>query len=108
MLAELGQELSAARKRLGATLESVATPANISVAYLRKLEKGNVNNPSPRVLQRLADVLDVPYNRLMALAGYLIPESTAVPAVLLEQDLSDEEWQAVAAFIRYLKAQRSN
>ena len=109
MLVELGQELSEARSQAGATLEAVATPANISVAYLRKLEHGNVNNPSPRVLRRLAEVLDISYGRLMALAGYLLPdEGVNVPTVLLEQDLSDEEWRAVAAFVRYLKAQRSD
>jgi len=32
-----------------------------------------VTSPNPRVLQRLADVLDVSYRELMELTGYLMP-----------------------------------
>lgn len=69
MLLELGSELRKAREGTGVSLESVAGPAKISAAYLHKLEHGNVNSPSPRVLARLALVLEIPYLRLMELTG---------------------------------------
>jgi transcriptional regulator with XRE-family HTH domain len=49
---------------------------------LHKLEADGVNSPSPRVLQRLAETLGIPYARLMELAGYLMPPTTedTVPA----------------------------
>jgi transcriptional regulator with XRE-family HTH domain len=115
MLVELGNELRKARKGAGASLESVAGPAEISAAYLHKLERGAVNSPSPRVLARLAAALKVSYMRLMELAGYLDEEQLARVRIrepsthaqpLTDQQLTPEEWRAVAAFIKTLIAQR--
>lgn len=115
MLIELGEELARARGRKGLSLEAVAEPAKISGAYLHKLERGMVNNPSPRVLARIAVSLDVPYLRLMELAGYLdekqfakarLRESSPRPHPLSGQRLTPEEWKAVGAFIKKLVAQR--
>lgn len=58
------------RTRGARSLEAVSGPAKISTAYLHKLEAGRVGSPSPRVLQRLAEVLEIPYWSLMELAGY--------------------------------------
>ena len=66
-------------------------------------------------MRRLAAVLQVPYFRLMELAGYL-DEAEAEeargrqpaprPHPLAGQELSQAEWRAVGAFIQALKAQR--
>jgi len=112
MLEGLGKELRAVRKLRERSLQAVAGSAKISVAYLQKLENGTVNDPSPRVLRRLAGALEVPYYRLMELAGYLDPDQeerrlpSPVPWVLAGEELSAAEWKAVAAFVRYLKEQR--
>ena len=115
MLTKLGEELSAARRTLGLSLEAVAGPAKISAAYLHKLERGVVNSPSPRVLARIAVVLEVSYLRLMELAGYLdetqlaevrAREAPPGPHPLVGQQLTSGEWRAVAAFIKQLVAQR--
>jgi HTH-type transcriptional regulator, competence development regulator len=115
MLVELGNELRKAREGKGASLVSVAGPANISATYLHKLERGVINSPSPRVLARLAVVLEVTYLRLMELAGYLDEEQLArarlrepspQPHPLAGQQLTPEEWRAVDAFIKMLIAQR--
>ncbi len=73
MRAELGEELRKARSTRGLSLEATSRAAKISQGYLHKLEAGRVENPSPRVLQRLSEVLGVPYGRLMGLADYLMP-----------------------------------
>jgi HTH-type transcriptional regulator, competence development regulator len=115
MLVELGNELRKAREEKGESLASVADPANISAAYLHKLERGVINSPSPRVLARLALVLEVSYLRLMELAGYLDEEqlararsreSSPQPHPLARQQLTPEEWRAVGVFIKMLIAQR--
>ncbi len=115
MLKELGNELRQERDALSLSLEAVAGPAKISGAYLHKLEHGSVHSPSPRVLARLAGVLEVSYLRLMKLAGYLDEEQLAQARLrepgkhahpLAGQKLTTEEWKAVAAFIKNLKAQR--
>jgi HTH-type transcriptional regulator, competence development regulator len=115
MLKELGIELQKARKDRQESLEAVSRPAKISGTYLQKLERGDVNNPSPRVLARLAAVLEVQYLRLMELAGYLneeqlaeerIKDRASQPHPLAGQQLTSEEWRAVGVFIKYLVAQR--
>lgn len=111
----LGKELKAARLAAGRSLNGAARPAKISPAYLQKLEAGIVKNPSPPVLQRLGDVLGVPYARLMELAGYALPSAEPsageprehrLDRALLAEGLSKEERKAVRAFIAYLQEQR--
>lgn len=115
MLEALGKTLRAARSRKKLSLEAIAQPASISAAYLHKLERGGVDSPSPRVLARLAAVLDIAYLDLMKLAGYLDEEQLAAarrrstetsPHPLENQALSEEEWRKVGAFIRTLIAAR--
>jgi transcriptional regulator with XRE-family HTH domain len=116
MLNELGTELKKAREERGVSLQAIADPANISVAYLQKLEGGRVGSPSPRVLRRVGSSVGLPYLLLMELAGYLDEaevaaarerETTPRPHPLAEQKLSQEEWRAVGAFIKELKDQRT-
>jgi len=80
MRTELGQELRQARTARGLSLEAAGRAAKISQGYLHKLEGGKVENPSPRVLQRLGEVLGVPYGQLMRLADYLLPGDTGSDA----------------------------
>ncbi len=118
--AELGEQLKSIRTVKGMSLREVSRPAEISVAYLQKLEHGEVSQPSPKVLFRLSKALDVPYELLMALAGYE-PTATTEQGALLgtragsgtfhhaieSTDLTQEERKAVAAFIAHLRQQRS-
>jgi transcriptional regulator with XRE-family HTH domain len=115
MLKKLGKEIQKAREAQGTSLDAVARPAKISAAYLHKLERGVINTPSPRVLGRLAAALETPYLRLMELAGYLDETQVAEarkrepapsPHPLAGQELTQEEWRAVGAFIKTLIAQR--
>ncbi len=110
---KLGQELKAVRTARGLSLAAVSEPAKISTAYLQKLENGMVQSPSPRVLKRLAEVLDTPYERLMELADYIVPgvsgeggKPTFLEAALRHEELSEEEQRAVLAFVSYLKGVR--
>jgi transcriptional regulator with XRE-family HTH domain len=108
----LGAELRSFRQLKGLSLKAVATAASISTAYLQKLEGGDVQQPSPHVLYRLAEVLDLPYATLMQLAGYVVPIQQPVLAgsafdhALTANDLTEAERKAVAAFIAHLRAQR--
>ncbi len=116
MLIELGKELRNLRETKGISLEMVAGPAKISATYLHKIERGTVTSPSPRVLARLAAVLKTPYLRLMELAGYLdetqlahlqVREPSKEPHPLANQQLTQDEWRAVGAFIKTLIEQRN-
>jgi HTH-type transcriptional regulator, competence development regulator len=118
--AELGEQLKTVRLVKGLSLREVARPAEISVAYLQKLESGEVGQPSPNILFRLGNVLGVPYETMMVLAGYEVTASAGSEAVLGKRagaksfgraidstDLTVEERKAVAAFIAHLRKQRS-
>jgi len=115
MLEALGGEIKTARESAGASLQTIGEAARISAAYLQKLERGTVGTPSPRVLRRLAHALELDYLHLMELADYLEKEEAAEaarrppsprPHPLANQSLTQEEWRAVGAFIKTLKAQR--
>ena len=113
MLEALAQVLRETRQAGGLSLEAIAQPAKISAPYLLKLERAQVRSPSPRVLARLATVLEVPYLRLMELAGYLDEADAAKaeirtpePHPLAGQRLTPAEWREVGAFIRRIVAQR--
>jgi transcriptional regulator with XRE-family HTH domain len=116
---ELGQQLKTVRQVKGLSLRHVARPAEISPAYLQKLEAGEVGQPSPKVLSRLGKVLDIPYETLMVLAGYEVVASgnNAAPfgarlgaasfsRAVDTTDLTEQERAAVAAFISHLRDQR--
>ncbi len=112
MTSELGEQLRDVRAALGRSLKAVAEPAEISTTYLQKLEGGEVRNPSPNILHRLAATLNVPYADLMRLAGYVVPDGGTGAAspfehALASSDLTDDERRAVAAFISHLRDQRS-
>lgn len=108
----LGDELRIVRGICGLSLKAVAEKAEISAAYLQKLEGGDVRQPSPHVLHRLAGALDLPYATLMELAGYVVPAEGGVLSgntfdhALNSADLNNEERKAVAAFIAHLRDQR--
>lgn len=83
----------------------MASAASISATYVRKLEQGAVNDPSPRVLRQLARALDVPYRVLMDAAGYL-DDLGPDPQDFVPPDRTDEDRRAVLAFIDFLASRR--
>ena len=106
----LGRELSSARRAAKRSLRDVADAAEISTAYLQKLERGLVGEPSPKILRRLAATLHLEYRKLMTWAGYEAPSPKArqdpLGARFAGADLTAAEERAVAAFIDHLVAQR--
>jgi transcriptional regulator with XRE-family HTH domain len=112
---ELGQRLREVRELKGLSLAAVAKPADMSPTALQKLERGEVESPSPHRLHRLAKVLDISYRDLMKLAGYIVPrEDQPDPArergsVLLQalssEKLTDEETADLAEFLAFKRAQ---
>jgi transcriptional regulator with XRE-family HTH domain len=106
----LAHEISSARIAVRRSLRDVADEAEISAAYLQKLERGQVGEPSPRILKRIATTLNIKYGRLMECAGYEFPrdKQTSTPSnpVFAATSLTETEERAVAAFIEHLVTQR--
>ncbi|WP_243555779.1 helix-turn-helix domain-containing protein [Priestia megaterium] len=53
------------------SIRQLSERSGVSNAYLSHVENGKRNVPSPDILRRLAEQLDVPYNVMMEKAGYL-------------------------------------
>lgn len=108
----LGSELSQIRQLRQQSLRAVAEAADISSAYLLKLERDDVQSPSPHVLRRLADHFQVSYLALMQLAGYEVQDDASVATrtgiladALLAEPLTETEERLVAAFLTTLRSQ---
>lgn len=71
-MSAVGMRIRQAREALGMSYTDVTVASKgITQAYLNKLEKGVKDKPSPELLRRLSEALDVPYLELMELAGYV-------------------------------------
>lgn len=113
----LGQRLREVRGLRGRSLRDVAEEADISPAYLQKLEKNQVKNPSPNVLHALAEVLDVPYSILMRLAGYVVPKDGpgrrplgegVLTHALSSEELTNQEAEELAKYLAWFRSQHGS
>lgn len=90
----------------------MAEAADVSPAYVQKLERGQVGSPSPVRLRSIGEVLGIDSARMMAILGYVEVEApqveTALAAKLADAALTQTEEQAVGAFIEHLVAQRKS
>lgn len=107
----VGAILRRARAVRQLTAVEAARAADISPAYLNKLENDAVKRPSPHVLDQLGRVLGVPYAELMRLCGYPVPgEEATNPAVAVETslftDLTDDEREELLEYLAWYRARR--
>lgn len=102
----LGRYLASLRLMSGLSLREVeqATEKVVSNAYLSQLENDKVNKPSPNILHALASVYSVPYEELMAKAGYLSADpSHARAATFAIDNVSPEEQAALMEYLAFLR-----
>lgn len=66
-----GKILRKVRKVRSKSIYELARDAQVDAGYISRLENAHRNPPSPRILQRFADALDVRVDLLMMAAGYL-------------------------------------
>ncbi len=83
----LGGYLQQLRINRGWSLRQAAQRMDISHGYLGLLEHDQVATPDPNILFSIASVYEVSYARLLQLAGYPLPEGTAVSTTPLIADL---------------------
>jgi len=109
MKESLGQYLRRIRKERNLTLRAVEGKTGISNAYLSQLENSKITKPSPHFLNKLAECYDIPYERLMELSGYPLPELRIdeKPAFRISgrfEDLTEEEKKRVLEYIEFLRS----
>jgi transcriptional regulator with XRE-family HTH domain len=111
MEVSIGTVLRQAREVRGLSSVETARRANISSAYLSKLENDAVKRPSPEVLHRLGEVLGVPYAELMALVGHPVPGVDHPPDTIrlgaaLFADLTDDERDELIEYLAWYRARQ--
>ena len=108
--APLGKYLKRLRKARALSLRDVEGETDVSNAFLSQVESGKVKRPSPVALYKLADFYDVPYEKLMELAGYPVPTGEAptlrsAPAVFKRLgQITEEEEDALLDYLAFLRS----
>jgi transcriptional regulator with XRE-family HTH domain len=113
MAPSFGAVLKQARGVRGLSAVDAARAADISPAYLSKLENNAVKRPSPHVLHQLSEALAVPYAELMRLCGYRLPGEPGHDAAIsgtigaaLFADLTDDERDELLEYLAWYRARR--
>lgn len=83
---DFGKYLKELRMKNGLSLRQLSLCSGVSNAYLSQIETGARSTPKPDILMKISEGLQIPYNQLMAAAGYIdtqisIPVVGAVKAV---------------------------
>jgi len=107
----LGGELRKLRDRWHLSLRAAAARADVNAGYLSQLERDEIDQPSPAILQKLAEAYQEPLVVLMRRAGYIedAPEGLSPNqerALRYMGDLGDEELQAVKAVLDAIRSSR--
>ncbi len=82
---QFGRIVRKIRKMRGRSIYWLANEAGVDAGYISRLENARRNPPSPKILQRFADALDVKVDLLMMAAGYLKYDLTT------EEPLNEEK-----------------
>lgn len=109
----LGNELHDIRTMRKLSLRDVEQATGISNAYLSQLENDKVSKPSPHFLHKLAKLYGVDYELLMEAAGYVHdreqkpgPSTPLGAALASDENLTPEEEQQLALYLRFLRDQK--
>lgn len=85
---DFGRHIRELRKSKNLSLREAARRSEISHPYLSQIETGKNTNPTPNIIKKLSNGLNVPYMQLMNKAGYtdyrydIIAESTGIDTLL--------------------------
>ena len=107
----MGGVLRQARDVRQLSAADAARAAGISAAYLNRLENDAVKKPSPHVLHQLSEALNVPYDELLHLSGYPLPQrrSSGVAQSIgsaLFADLTDDERDELLEYLAWYRSRR--
>lgn len=102
--------VSQARSNAGLTLRAVEKETGVSNAYLSQLEHGKIQTPAPQNLHKLASLYCVPYELLMELAGYPMPQKSGDPApdpmAARIGSVTREEEDALVEYLQFLRQRK--
>ena len=77
----IGEVITEAREKANLSQRQLAKLANINNSELSKIESGVRKEPSPKILRKISNVLDVNYSDLMYMIGLGIEVSPLNPFI---------------------------
>lgn len=107
---DLGERLRELRDSRGWSLREVAAKAGVNHGYLSQLERGEVAEPAPSMLHKVAAGYDVPFPVLMRWAGYVegadgdLTPNQAMALSYLGNDVSEGELAAIRAVLDAIRS----
>lgn len=111
----LGQYLASIRSDRKMSLRKVEEVSNkeISNAYLSQLENGKIQQPSPHILNTLAEIYKIDYVQLMDLAGYMPATKTREDSqrhgripTFAEHNLSKSEERELIDYLEFIRSRK--
>lgn len=101
-----GNLLRTKREAAGLTLAQLSAELAVSRPYLSRLERGEYEHPSSRVLSQITKRLDISAEDVYAVAGYTVP--TDLPSFgpylrAKHADWPEEAFQELERFYDFLK-----
>lgn len=111
----LGRYIASIRKDRGMSLRAVEekTKKKVSNAYLSQIENGQIKQPSPNTLNALADLYDISLEKLMVMAGYIMPvqkrkssERHGRVGTFSEHNLTPEEEQELMRYLEFIRSRK--
>ena len=111
MREQLGGVLRMRREELRLSLRQVEEKTGISNAYLSQVENYKITQPSPTVLQKLANLYEISYSRLMTLAGHPALDGRGRQAVFFRtssglKEITRQEEKGLLDYLRFLRMKR--
>jgi transcriptional regulator with XRE-family HTH domain len=103
---KLGARLRELRQKKDLGLREVASIADVNHGYLSQLERGEVSQPAPQILHKLAKGYGVPFAVLMDWAGYIetgLSPNQERALSYLGEDVSDDELAVLQAVLDALR-----
>jgi transcriptional regulator with XRE-family HTH domain len=98
------------RRDMRLTVEQLAERAEVDVAEVVSIELGQLDQPEPRTVFKLAGALKLPAQKLMQVSGLAVPRDTRFNDAVVRfaarsepiEKLSKEEHAALEEFVRFL------
>ncbi|MFB8777150.1 helix-turn-helix domain-containing protein [Streptomyces broussonetiae] len=102
---QLGKYIRNARMDRGISLRRLADQLHMHHSYMSRIESGALMQPSPEKLQRIAEILDLKFSDLCALAGYQAPEELPSfgPYLRAKYNMSDEDHRRLFEYFMLLR-----
>lgn len=108
----LGQYLASIRKDRRLSLRAVEerTGKQVSNAYLSQIENNQIQQPSPNILNALAEIYEISLESLMEKAGFITPSGTRENAdrhgripTFAEHNLTPDEEVELMEYLEFIR-----